>query len=132
MTRPMTIEERKLLQALIDNAYDQFLDAVVQGRKRPESVIRPLADGRIFTGEQALKAGLIDSLGDQFEAIKAAAKMGGIQDAKPRVVRDSESISSIMDLFESRLAWMMSSPELRILESVRDRTYTGLEYRWGK
>ncbi len=131
MTRPMTPEERKLLQDLIDNAYGQFLGAVVDGRKRPESEIRPLADGRIFTGEQAMKVGLIDALGDSYEAVKIAAKLGGIQDEDPKVVRDSESLSSILELFETKLAFLRA-PEFSLLRELRQQHYTGLEYRWGR
>jgi protease-4 len=129
MSRPMTKEERELLQALIDNAYGQFLGAVVKGRKLPEEHIRPLADGRIFTGEQALENGLIDQLGDSYSAILLAAKLGGIKDKKPKVVRDGDSFSSIMELLDSKLT-MLRSPELGIVNEFRQFTYHGLEYRW--
>lgn len=130
MTRPMTPEEHKLLQDLIDNAYGQFLGAVVAGRKRPENEIRPLADGRIFTGEQAMKVGLVDALGDSYEAVKIAAKLGGIQSEEPRIVRDSESFSSMLELFSMRLAFLRA-PELSLMREIRNRNHTGLEYRWG-
>lgn len=129
MTRPMTEEERKLLQDLIDNAYGQFLKAVVDGRKLPEEKVRPLADGRIFTGEQALKNGLVDQLGDSRDAIKLAARLGGIKDAKPKVYRDADSITSVLELLETRLKG--DEPlSAALLGELRQRSYTGLEYRW--
>lgn len=129
MSRPMTKEEHALLQALIDNAYGQFLRAVVEGRKLPEEHIRPLADGRIFTGAQALKNGLVDSLGDSHSAILLAAKLGGIKDKKPKVIRDSDNLSTFLEMLESRVPWA-NSTEAAVLSELRQWTYHGLEYRW--
>ena len=58
--RALTEEERKMLQTLIDNVHDQFVEAVAESRNLPEEQVREMADGRIFTGEQALEMGLID------------------------------------------------------------------------
>ena len=52
--------------------------------------VKPLADGRIYSGNQALGHGLVDQLGDSVDATKLAAELGGIKDEKPRVRRDSE------------------------------------------
>lgn len=82
--RPMTEEERKLVQDLIDNVYGQFLKAVANGRKLPEDKVRPYADGRVLSGEQALAAGLVDKLGGidvAIDYIKELAKL----DAKQKV-----------------------------------------------
>lgn len=131
MTRAMTEEERALLQALIDNAYGQFLKAVVDGRRLPVEKIRPLADGRIFSGEQGLENGLVDSLGDSQDAILLAAKLGGIKDEKPRVIRgDAGSLQDVLELLESRLS--LRSGELELLREVSRIGYTGLEYRWAR
>jgi len=62
-SRAMTAEERALMQELIGNVYQQFLKAVADGRKLPVDQVRPLADGRILTGEQAFTAHLVDKLG---------------------------------------------------------------------
>jgi len=129
MSRPMTQEEQDLLQALIDNAYGQFLGAVVKGRKLPEAQIRPLADGRIFTGEQGLENGLVDQLGDSYSAVLLAAKLGGIKDKKPKVVRDGDSFASIIEMLDSKMT-MMRAPELGIISEFKQFTYHGLEYRW--
>ncbi len=129
MSRPMTKEEHALLQALIDNAYGQFLGAVVEGRKLPEEHIRPLADGRIFTGAQALENGLVDELGDSYSAILLAARLGGIKDKKPKVIRDTDGLSTFMDMLQSRWPWAKST-EVSVLSEIRQWTYHGLEYRW--
>jgi protease-4 len=81
--RPMTTEEHQLLQALIDDTYQQFLEAVSHGRKIPMDKLRPLADGRIFTGRQALANHLVDKLGNMHVAESEARRLGGLSaDAK--------------------------------------------------
>ncbi len=79
-SREMTDEEQRLLQELIDDSYDQFLEQVRQGRqdKMQEDEILDIADGRIFSGRQALDLGLVDKLGNYYDAIKKAEEMAGI------------------------------------------------------
>jgi protease-4 len=84
--RPMSEEERKLMQDLIDNVYDQFVRDIAAARDMEEDTIRELADGRIYTGEQALELGLIDSLGNFTDAIIIAADMGGLDVEDPRLI----------------------------------------------
>jgi len=100
--RPMTPEERQILQSLIDDAYGQFVQAVADGRKMTVEQVKPLADGRIYSGNQAKEAGLVDVLGDSFDATKLAAELGGIKDEKPRVRRDTEKLNDIFELLETR------------------------------
>ena len=66
--RPMSDEERQILQSLIDNSYHQFVQTVAQSRNLPPETVRSFADGRIFTGEQAKELGLIDRLGTEEDA----------------------------------------------------------------
>lgn len=73
--RPMTDEERKILQALIDDSYDQFVTAVSEGRKMKVDDVKKIADGRIYSGRQAKKIGLVDELGSQADALKALQAM---------------------------------------------------------
>lgn len=83
-SRPMTAEEKELMQGLIDNVYQQFLKAVAEGRKLPVEKVKPYADGRVLSGEQAYVAGLVDKLGGMdaaVDAVKALAKI----DAKQKV-----------------------------------------------
>ena len=130
-TRPMTAEERRLLQELIDNAYGQFFRAVAKGRNMPASKLKPLADGRIFTGEQALKKGLIDRLGDSQDAVLLAAELGGIKDKRPKVIRGSaDSFASVLELLESRIASMASPKSALLREFEYQLAGSGLEYRW--
>ncbi len=67
--RPMTPEDKAILQGLIDDAYDQFTNAIATGRKMPLEGVKKLADGRVYTGRQALKLNLVDKLGSYTVAL---------------------------------------------------------------
>ncbi len=87
-------EEREILQNVLDNVHEQFITAVAEGRRMLRDDIKKIADGRVFTGEQALKAGLVDELGNLEDAIKAAASLAGIK-GEPVVVTKKEKLSVI-------------------------------------
>jgi len=87
-------EEREILQGVLDNVHAQFIKAVAEGRKMLPSDVEKIADGRVFTGEQALKAGLIDELGSLEDAVQAAAKLSGIK-GEPVIVTKKEHFSLI-------------------------------------
>jgi protease IV len=95
--RPMTEEERKLLQEVLDSIHEQFIQAVAEGRNIPVEKIRLLADGRIFSGDQAKSMGLIDFLGNLEDAIILAAQMGGIK-GEPDVIYPEKKRFSVLDL----------------------------------
>jgi len=96
-TRPLTDEEKAYFQSLINNMYDQFVSTVASGRKLGEAAVRKLADGRVYTGQEAKASGLVDDLGTYQDAIAAAARMAGIEGA-PRVVSPPKKTFSILDL----------------------------------
>lgn len=73
--RGATREERELFQSIIDESYDAFVQVVVEGRDLPEDEVRRLADGRIYTGQQAKQLDLVDSLGLQHDAFEQMAKL---------------------------------------------------------
>jgi protease IV len=84
--RKLSADERTLLQNMVDDVLGQFVEAVARGRNMPAARVRTLADGRIYSGTQAVASGLVDRLGGLQSAIRLAW-----QDAKqvgePRVVR---------------------------------------------
>ncbi|MGQ0571531.1 MAG: signal peptide peptidase SppA [Armatimonadota bacterium] len=80
--RPTTPQEAAIFQRLVNEAYSRFVDIVAQGRRMDRAKVRRLADGRIYTGQQALRLGLVDSLGHLPEAIAAAKKRAGLTDAQ--------------------------------------------------
>lgn len=100
--RAMTPEERRIMQDLIDDAYGQFVQAVADGRNMPVEEVKLLADGRVYSGHQALANKLVDQLGDSKDALMLAAKMGGIKDEKPRVRRDGEKFGDLLEMLESK------------------------------
>jgi len=87
-------EDREILQNVLDNVHEQFIRAVSEGRKMLYDDVKQIADGRIFTGEQALKAGLVDELGDLEDAVQTAAKLSGIK-GEPVVIGKKDRFSLI-------------------------------------
>jgi len=88
--RPMTEEEQNLLQEMLMDVYDQFVEAVAESRQMPIEEVKKYADGRIFSGRQALEYGFIDALGTQSDALQRAADLAGIK-GKPRVIKKTRS-----------------------------------------
>src|SRR5260221_4309536 len=82
----MTPEALTLLQGVIDDTYEQFVDAVAEGRGLTRKEGHDPADGRVYTGRQAVDNGLVDAVGDLEDATRAAAKMAGLT-GTPRVYR---------------------------------------------
>jgi protease IV len=121
--REMTPEEKRLMQGVLDNVHQQFIQAVVEGRRLDRAKVVPIADGRILTGEQAKEVGLVDRMGNLQDAIDAAAKMAGIT-GKPGVVypkkkrslweffleETTSAISEKLNLKEFHLDYLMSLP----------------------
>lgn len=81
--RPMTRDEKALFQNMVDDIYNQFLTAVSKARRIDIEKLRPLADGRVFTGRQAVKLGLVDKIGTLRDAIAYAGEQGGIKSDPP-------------------------------------------------
>ncbi len=88
-TRKMTVEDQKYFQSLLDDVHDQFIEVVETERKLNHEDALALADGRVFTGKQALQYGLVDTLGTFEDAIIIAAELAGI-DGEPAIVRERE------------------------------------------
>ncbi len=90
--REFTEDDRALWQTIIDEAYDQFVQIVADGRKMSEADVRAVADGRVCTGKQAKAMGLVDQLGYLPDVIDRAAELGGIQ-GEPRLVEYRREVS---------------------------------------
>jgi len=93
----MTQAEKIQLQSWVDDAYDQFVSVVAEERGLSKKAVLRIADGRVFTGQQALKLGLVDLIGDYEKAILLAAELGGIS-GKPDVVKLQQRRASLFDL----------------------------------
>lgn len=120
-TRPMTEAERKYMQMVSDDVHTQFITAVAEGRGMDFKEARKLADGRVFTGRQALDIRLVDELGGLEDTILQLAKAVGIE-GRPRVVSE-EKQKSLLELFMgSRITasletaiWPQQLPRLQYL-----------------
>ena len=103
MTRDLTEGERRILQEVMDDVHSQFVEAVAAGRRMDRARVEQLADGRIFSGRQALSIGLVDELGDLPDAIERAGKMVGIS-GRPKVIQERRSRFSLWDLVTESLS----------------------------
>ncbi len=101
--RKMTAEEQALLKSMMDNVYEQFVAAIADGREMDPSEIYPLADGRVFSGEQALDNGLVDEIGGFEHAIGVAADLAGIEGEPVRLYprKDRPSVFNFLEDFEN-------------------------------
>jgi protease-4 len=99
-SRPMSVEERRVLQALLDDVHGQFIQAVAMGRRLDRADVRRFADGRVFSGAQAKALGMLDELGSLEEAINGAARLAGL-DVPPRVLPPRRRLS-IFDLLRNQ------------------------------
>ena len=96
--RPLSPEERALLQELIDSSYGQFVRVVAEGRSLTEETVRGFADGRVFSGEQAKSLGLVDELGDEDHARRLAARLADLDEQTTRPVTLGKPRKKLMNL----------------------------------
>jgi len=117
--REMTPEETKMMQEVVDNIHQQFVQAVAKGRKMDQVKVMEIADGRILSGEQAKQIGLVDQLGNLQDAIDITAKMVGIE-GKPRILYPKRRLSF--------LEMIMREATSAVLDSLREKGFE-LNYR---
>lgn len=106
--RTMSEAEKAMLQSVIESTHGQFVRAVAEGRKLPEAKVREIADGRIFSGEQALANKLIDRLGTLQDAVLEAGRLGGLS-GEPEVIKPPKKKSYFLDMLVEESAGKFSS-----------------------
>ena len=118
--REDTEEERAKEQAIVDQFYDAFVNAIAQGRRLTPERARELATGEIWLGEQALELGLIDEIGDLERAVEVAAAMAGVP-AKAAPVRIRQPLMArLIGRFSSSLASSVADEiEVRLADRIR-------------
>jgi protease-4 len=121
--RPMTPAERAYMQGLIDNMHGQFIHSVAEGRHMKDAEILPLADGKVWTGEQALPLKLIDQIGDFRAAIADTAKSVGIK-GEPTLVHPEKDRKSVLDLLFGDVSEYLPDPAKLM------QTNAGFYYLW--
>ena len=122
-TRALTDRERSYFQALIDDMYVQFLEAVASGRGLDLQDVRSLADGRVFTGRDAKERKLIDEIGNFQDAVDLTAKLAGIS-GKPRLVRLSRRRVTLLDVLTGDLSKLMPFSGQALKSQIR------FQYLW--
>ncbi len=120
--RAMTATEKKLLQDVIDDVQSQFVRAVATGRNLQEADVRAIADGRIFTGQQALALKLVDKMGDLADSIQLAGSLVGIK-GKPTIIEKRKKISFFEYLKEESATWIAD-----VITSGINRSSAKLQY----
>jgi len=120
-SRTMTPEERQILQALLDDIYTQFVTAVAEGRKLDRDTVLRLADGRIYSGRQALALRMVDELGGLEDAVEAAGRLGGIV-GRPKILYPKRRFS-LIDLVRNQIGLSSVTPLLPALPTLRTPLY---------
>lgn len=121
-TRKMTKEERRYLQRVADDVHGQFIEAVSKGRKLKPEVTRKLADGRIFTGREAIDLNLVDELGGLEKTITQLGKALGIE-GRPRVITEQPE-KSVLELI------LGSKASKGLQNSIWPTHFPRLQYLW--
>jgi protease-4 len=119
--REMTEADRALLDSLVRDVYDQFVDVVALERRIQADEVRRVADGRVMSGQQALEFGLIDRIGNLHDALAAAGRMAGLGE-NPQVVKPHERPFRMLDLLLGRaVTRVLDSAIAPITESATPR-----------
>ena len=126
-TRPLDSRERRMVQGWVDEIYDTFIDLVAENRGLDEAAVRDIAEGRVWSGEDALRVGLVDSLGTLKDAIALAADKAGLGEGPWRLrilPRPKSAFEAFNELLMTKsqaawLQWTQSPAERRLMNQVR-------------
>src|ERR1700723_2508778 len=121
--RDLTPSEQAYMQALIDNMFGQFIQAVADGRKMKFDDVKAIANGKVWTGEQALSMKLIDQVGDFESAVNDTAKSVGIK-GEPTLVRPDRDRKTMLDLLTGDISQWIPGREKMLEQQV------GFYYMW--
>jgi len=122
-TRDMTTAERAYLQSLIDNMYGQFVQAVADGRHAKPEDIKAIANGRVWTGQEALSLHLIDQIADFQAVVEDTAKAVGIK-GEPALVHPEKNRQTLFDLLFSDVSQWLPTREKLLEQQI------GFYYLW--
>ena len=107
--RELTLAEKAYLQSLVDNMHTQFIHAVAEGRGMKDEDVKAIADGKVWTGQQAHTLKLVDQIGDFEAAIKDTAKAVGIK-GEPALVRPEKERRNLLDLLFGDASELIPEP----------------------
>jgi protease-4 len=121
--RDLTPAEQAYMQSLIDNMFGQFVHAVADGRGMKFEDVKAIANGKVWTGEQALSMKLIDNVGDFEAAVKDTAKSVGIS-GEPALVHPEKDRKTLLDLMLGDISKYLPTTEKMMEQEV------GFYYLW--
>lgn len=124
----MTAEQQVILETVVAESYQDFLQVVVAGRGLSLAAVQALADGRIYTGRQALDNGLVDELGDLDAAVTKAAQLGGISGEVRRVEYDH--LPTFNQVWRSMSSRLGQTEATEMQQLIREMTLPRIEYRY--
>ncbi len=120
--RPISSKERLVMQNLVDDVHQQFVEDVAKGRNLPTEEVGRLADGRVYTGRQAYELKMVDHMGGLQDAIDLLATQAGIKDI-PQIVQEEEKLPF--------LDWLMQSAiNKNLTESLSSHSTPSLQFLW--
>ena len=123
--RELTAEEQEIMQAMVDEYYEQFIDVVVERRGLSEDDVRDLATGQLYSGSKAKELGLVDELGDLDTAIDLAMELAGIETAIVKYYKPPRvtlwSLLGLVDAMKARISGL--SVEDAILLEILSHNY---------
>lgn len=122
-TDEMTEEQREIFQSLVDEAYDQFVGIVADGRKMSDKEVRKIADGRVYTAKQAKKIGLIDEVATYEEAVKDMKKRFELESCNVNNIeyQEDDSLFSRLMRSVSQITESRADSDLNSLKSLMDK-----------
>jgi protease IV len=123
--REMTADERAYFRGVLDDVHDQFIQAVADGRNLTVDQVKPLADGRVFTGRQAKDYKLVDALGGLEDAVAEAGRLGGIK-GQPKMEYPRKEKRMLAELFGEDAETLLQGVAARVQEAVGS---DGLQFR---
>lgn len=126
-TRPLTEPERHIFQTMVNESYQKFVNVIVEGRKLSRQRVLEIADGRVYSGEQAKRLGLIDKFGDLDEATRHALSLSGEKEAM--VVRYNDQMS-LGKLFFSLKQYLSNSDPLGLSRMIERQSSPHLLYQF--
>ncbi|MGB0388190.1 MAG: signal peptide peptidase SppA [Ardenticatenaceae bacterium] len=124
----LTPEQEALLQTIINESYNEFVAIVAEGREINEDIVRQIADGRIYTGRQALENGLVDELGNLEDATAKAAELGGIS-GEPRII-EYDHTPTVEDFLSGFAIQIKQSESDLMLQQLYELASPKIEYRY--
>lgn len=120
--RELTEREKDLMNSVVLNIQEQFIKAVAEGRNLQVEKVREIADGRILSGEMAMELGLVDQLGNFWDAVAVAAELSGIE-GEPILVYPEKPKLRFWDV-------IFQSASRALFKSFSDNIIPVIEYRW--